>query len=282
MKRKTIWLLVCALSLLSFSNPKTYYFISRFQPNSTYKVDIGVHNVSSVRFVADKETLARLWNAGLKNPTRSTSEQTMIETVTTGKMAPDSSFFIRMVVDSFGDDIRINGVQKSSQDVPSLSGMEASGVYTKDGRIMYLRVEGGKLDDDMRNAIAATVEKSLGDIKYPDAPIAIGDSFQQQIPLDLPVPGFNPVHLQMTITYKLVRVDGDTAYFDNGYKMEMNQNTGEYKLDVEGSGTGTLKHNLSRNFFIEHSSHLRMTARIKTDNLEIDESSEVEASTHYR
>ncbi|HEY9166097.1 MAG TPA: hypothetical protein VIS48_08055 [Candidatus Kryptonia bacterium] len=278
-----IHLLSIVLTVLSvsFGDPKAYFFRSKLAPNSTYNISMDIRSESTIKFVADNETLALLHNSGLKNPTKSSSVQKVEETIKSGNAGSDSSFFVRMTINKFDNVRRVNGVESSTGPGISMSGLEVTGIYTKENRLTNIRIEGGKLTEEMRTAIGTMAENALGNIRYPDKPMAIGDSFQQQMPMVIPIPGYSPARLEMVVSYKLTRVDGDTAYFDNTYTMKMDQEEHEYKMELSGGGAGTLKHDLRRNFFIADMSRMKMDAKVKTDKFEMDEKSDVQASVVY-
>lgn len=257
------------LCLMSFSGSGSYYFRSYIEADNTYKISTRIIGATTMNIAVSREATPERKSRGLKKSIVLNTEQLIDETVTTGKMASDSSFFVRSTVNKFNMVTKINGVENNPLKGDRMTDLEITGLGTKDHKITNVRVEGGRLSEEFRSALAASVENMSSSINYPDTPIAIGDTFQQNMPMTIPVPGYEPAQIEIVINYKLVRVDADTAYFDNDYKMVMGQDNEGYDMSVDGSGTGEVAHDLRKNYFIKSISNWQMTATIETDKMQM-------------
>lgn len=271
-----------SLCLVSFLGTGTYYFRSYLQADSTYKITTKSRSNMTIKFIAGEDFLKGLESNGFKNPSSISTNQSIEETVTTGKMSTDSSFFFRTSVDKFDMAMKVNGVESNPLKSSKMMDVEITGLSTKDHKMTNVRVDGGNFSEGMRSALAASITNISSLIHYPDRPIAIGDSFQEIEPTTIAVPGNEPVQINVVADFKLIRVQDNIGYFDTHYKIVAGQNTQDYNLTASGGGTGTLAHDLSRNFVTAIAFDLQMKVKVVTDKMQMILDSKTHTDSNYR
>jgi len=129
-------------------------------------------------------------------------------------------------------------------------------------------VAGQKLTDTSAQNVSKMMNLVQKNIKFPDRPMKVGESFTQDMPLNIPV-GHN-MKIESKVIYKLVSVADGKAYFDINQTMDMRIPIQGDAINLSGEGTGKMVYSIKDHFATAYSAdmNLKFTGTIKT--LKID------------
>jgi len=252
---------------LSFTNPKGYYFKSEMMPNSNYKIITRIFTDSEVNYKGSDEVIARLKYSGIKIPMEVNGYRSFGESIKTDSLNSDSAFGIIMNVD-YDSSLTIRNGDTLKVPRISIAGVQFAGIYTKNKLFKNIEVISGDLPEQLKSQIPEMIENMYKNIKYPDKPLAIGESFTSNIPMKIPVGSYPPINVNIVTHFNLNRVDRYKAYFNTIVEMSMKDSLKGVTIYLTGNGTGNLIHDLRKNFTLEYNSIMDMHEEISTDKLE--------------
>lgn len=87
-----------------------------------------------------------------------------------------------------------------------------------------------------KQAAMDMVKEMLTKVSYPKKTLKIGETFVQDVPMDIPLGG-GAMKMNNVVTYKLIRVEGKKAYFDVIHDISMDGDL-EEGMNMKGSGKG--------------------------------------------
>jgi hypothetical protein len=121
------------------------------------------------------------------------------------------------------------------------------GFYTSDGKMSIDSIAGKKADDATKEAMMKMADGIQATIKFPDGPMKIGDTFTQDLPMNLPMAGLGAGKMTSKTTYKLTAIENNKAYFDLVYDFAMDMSTG-MSMNMTGNGDGKLVYDMLSNY----------------------------------
>jgi len=105
-------------------------------------------------------------------------------------------------------------------------------------------------------------------VKFPDHPLNVGDSFTQQVPLNIPM--LSGVSNNVATTYTLVSIKGNIANFDVKQDMNMHMNIkGKVDIGFTGAGGGKMVYDISNGFPVSYTTNANMQITVKTDKINV-------------
>lgn len=146
---------------------------------------------------------------------------------------------------------------------------------------IYGQFTGGKFkidsisgaNDQLKEMLLKTMSSVMNQVKFPDKALTIGDSFTQEMPIALPIPGVSAQFI-IKMIYKLTSITDDLAYFDLDESATFNI-SGDAQLPIgvagEGSGKGSGKciFNIKGGFISVVESSLTYNYNIKIHEMNI-------------
>lgn len=78
----------------------------------------------------------------------------------------------------------------------------------------------------------------------------IGDTFKQEVPMDMPVSGQN-LKMLINVTYTLKEVKGSQAFFDYTQSISMNLKLEKGNTTATGSGNGKMTYDMPANYITD-------------------------------
>ena len=97
-------------------------------------------------------------------------------------------------------------------------------------------------------------------------PLKIGDSFTQEVPMNLPVAG-NNVQMVIKMIYKLTEIKDNMAYFNLIETAEVNLSIKGNNLDMVGQGDGKMVFDIAQNYAPDITSNLKFTYSMHMEKL---------------
>lgn len=130
-----------------------------------------------------------------------------------------------------------------------------------------IKIDGIK-GDTTNAAVRASAETQLSQIfnqfSFPDATLKIGDTFEQTVPVSLPV-GTGSTEVMTKVKYTLKEIKGNEAIFDANQVLDMTMDLpqGAGKMTMNGSGKGSMVYDIAAMFPVR--SVIDMNFKFKTN-----------------
>ncbi len=252
--------------LLGLGGSKGYYFKTTVNPNSSYKMIMRITMNSKVNYDGDSLFIEKLNYQGVKLPLSIETYKAIGMSAKTNSLRSDSTFVMTSSFD-YDTSLTIRNGDTVNTPMKILEGLKIASVYSKDLGVKGIEVIGSNLPEEQKHLIAEMVGKMYQNIKYPDKPMKIGDSFTQTLPTQIPINTQKIIDMNIQVTYALRGVDGNKAFFDTITKMALNDSTGAVKFILNGEGSGKLIHDIQRNYPIESNSNMILDEKIVTPTL---------------
>ncbi len=138
-----------------------------------------------------------------------------------------------------------------------------------DGKIEIDTIIGNGLDD-MSRAFLKQAMTFQNTVSFPTAPMKIGDSFEQMVPMEFPISGMEPIKLNMAMTYTLKEITDTLGKFDVSLAVTLDWSKDGVRANVTGTGDGTLDYDLKMKTMtrLENDLNIKMDIRT-TENLDM-------------
>jgi hypothetical protein len=131
---------------------------------------------------------------------------------------------------------------RNGEEIPAganqLDGANVFAQCTMDGKIQVDSILGKTISDATKNALSASLNALTNNLHFPDNPMKIGDTFTQEVPFNLPIPGVTALFM-IKVVYKLSSIDNGIASFDLIENLDMNISDKSNNTGIELNGTGT-------------------------------------------
>ena len=267
MKLSLLTLLV-TLSFLTIScSQEGVKFEMKFLPDRTYTATMTTSSSSIMDIQGDEEFINQIKANGTTLPMIMESKQELTTITSTGSMNSVNEFSMRTLYDISSSQI-INGKEQEVRQSP-IKGMVAFGRVLPTSKLKIDSLVGPNVTEHLNITLTQILEGVLDQMTYPDEPINIGDSFEQKIPMSIPVADLNPVKVIITINRTLRKVENGKAYFDLTQEVGLDFELEQGDVRASGSGTGNSVYDLNYSFTTVFKTKLDMVLVVKTDVLEI-------------
>ncbi|NLR62577.1 hypothetical protein HGH93_31080 [Chitinophaga polysaccharea] len=232
--RLFLLLLLSGLSQLTYAQKKVLFKVA-LAPNKTYKTTMTNLTDMEMMVKGDSAMIAQITAGGMKLPIMMQMNQNVATTTNTGAMRADKKIPLTITYDNLSITQSVNG-QENTQNANPFANAVIEGTTIGDGKITIDTIK-GVTDEAMKAALRQMVNGIQASIKFPENELKIGDSFDQEVPMNLPIP---QADMKMTLLtkYTLKEIRNNKAIFDlkQNITMDMSiQDTNKGK----GVGTGT-------------------------------------------
>ncbi|TDQ28137.1 hypothetical protein [Zeaxanthinibacter enoshimensis] len=257
-----ILLLSSALLFTLLTNAQeSILFQIGYHPNKIYSTEMETNSDSEIDFIASEETLALLKGNGMKLPLK--VQQNTIMSLTNSTQNSMINGDTPAIIE-YGDMITqstVNGVTTSEK--KPYSGMKIKGAFNDQGSFEIDTIIGNQVTSQMRNILRTTLKNIQQQVKFPEVPISIGDNFQNNIPLTIPLEGMAPIHAIINTTYHLLEIRDDIAIFDTQLAISLDSSQEQFNIEASGSGSGLAKFNYKENYFLLNESEMPMNISVQ-------------------
>jgi hypothetical protein len=243
---------LCLLAIGTFSLPvvaqETYIFNRGFRPGIVYTTRATLSNDMAMSAPGGMSVM------------KGTTQQEFDFTTTAGAAAGDGTFEVVMAFGKGVATVDMQGMKQTVDLTEKLAGLEVTGTCSEGGTVESVEVTGVDIDEMLKQLGPQLLKDNQ--IRYPTEPMAIGTSFEQSTPLDIPLQGVGIIKGVVESTFKLASVEGDLATFEVAQKIgiESGSQAGD-GTRLEGSGSGVIVYSFSDRF--ERSARQNTTMRIK-------------------
>ena len=247
---------------------KEVIFDSRFQPNLEYITEMESISKSKINFIGPKEKIDNIKASGIDLPMIVEGSTSMKTTIQTFDLLPDSTFKAKMVYGNVRNSQVQNG-ERTEKDSP-ISGLIIEGTYNSQNKFKIDTLISDKVDENTRNTLIYTLENVQDKIAFPDYPMTVGDSFEQELPMNIPVAGISNVGIIIKTKYKLKNISGDIATLDINQLIELNMDVEQANVSATGKGTGLSQFDISNKFITKYESDLTIELTMNVEDLEVN------------
>ncbi|MEO3402321.1 hypothetical protein AAFN85_00355 [Mucilaginibacter sp. CAU 1740] len=236
---------------------KSVVFKVKYKPSHTYHLIIKTDLDMEMDATGDEASLAEI-RKSTKLPMTIAGHNIQNLDMVTENSRNDNSFPFTMTLPVTESVMTLNG-QKMDTPHP-LDGQTIYGIGSAEGKLHVDSVSGKNGDEKIRSLVTAMINNISSTIQFPDKPMKIGETFLQEMPVALPIPGFSNIKMNIKLVYKLLSVDNDIANFDIDQSMSMDlktiQNGAEITVSGEGKGTGKLAYSIKNNYMSSMNSNM--------------------------
>lgn len=243
-------------------------FDTKFQPNLEYTTEMVTTSKNKVNFTGPQEQINNIKASGIELPMITEGSTSMTSTITTYELKEDSIFKAKMTYDKVKS-IQVQNGKQTEKESP-IAGMEIEGFYNSLNKFKIDTIISDKIDYATRQTLTYTLESVQNQINFPDYPLSVGDSFEQEIPMNIPVAGISNVGIILKTTYELASINGDIAAFDFEQDIQLNMNIEQTNVSATGSGTGTSNFDIGQNFITKYESDLTIVLEMQVEELTVN------------
>ena len=262
--RNLLLLSLIIATLTSYGQDKVT-FKTYFKPSRVYKTTMTTSSETEVDFTGNEEKIEKIKANGTKLPMIVAGSNEMTTTMTTGAMTADHSFPAKMTYGKIIASQIVNG--KETKEEKSMSGLIIEGFYTQENKLRIDTMISDRMDENTKRIIKSTLENVQQQISFPEKPMQVGDSFEQKLPMQIPVAGLNPVKVVITTNYKLKEISSGKAKFDIVQTVTLDMEIEQTNVSASGEGIGISEFDIANNTTTSYESDLTMTMKMTADDL---------------
>ena len=259
--KKIYLLFLLVIALYSCQSQEEINFEVGYLPEYKYTLSQNQVSENTIRYKGSEETLNKLKNKGVQNPTIIKSESKIKSISETGEL--DGNSF----------PLKVELLESSNKRLSP--GTKFYGKIVN-GNVKIDSISSDQMSKELRNVLLNSMETAMNQIKYPKLKIKIGESFDQTSTMKIPVGNFVTEILIKSI-YTLKKVNDKIGYFDLKQDYKIKSKNGSYEMKVDGNGTGQIEYDTEKQFFTKYRSEMVMNIQTKLDSITMD--LEVKSST---
>lgn len=262
--KKLTFTLFILISIISCAQ-ENVIFKTKFKPNKKYKTQVKTISYTEIQFKADKEIIDQLKSQGIDFPMITESETNMSTEIITEKFDKNGELPATMNYGKIISKSLING--KETIEEKPYSGIKILGKYDSENKFKVDSIIGDNVSQQMRNVLVMALENVQQTIKFPERSMKVGDKFNSEIPMSIPMEGMNPITVKIDMEYTLTEIKDGKAFFD--IKQTVGLHMGQEQLNVvaNGTGTGSSEFDINKNYLTKYKSELPMDMTIKINEM---------------
>jgi hypothetical protein len=262
MIKKITFILLILISITSCAQ-ENVVFKTKFKPNKKYKTQLKTTSHTEIEFIADKEIIDRIKSQGIELPMITESETNMSTDIITQNLDKNGEFPATMEYGKIISKTTISG--KTTTEEKPYSGMKILGKYDSENKFKVDTIIGDKVSQQMRNILNTTLESVQQTIKFPEKTMKVGDKFNSEIPMTIPMEGMNPISVKINMEYLLTKIKNRKAYFDIKQTLGLDMSQEQLNIIASGTGTGISEFDIEENYLTKYKSELPMNMTIKVN-----------------
>lgn len=264
--KKSLLLPILLLAVTLVKAQQSVMFKLAYQPKTTYTIDKDMKVTMNINMPAEVAAAGAEQDMTMVMNTNTTS-------VVTAGARSQGLMPVKFTMKANTMKMSMNGQEMPAASVPTPD-VAVYGKYTTDSKLLVDSIAGQKMTDSLRAAMSKMLDAVQDNIKFPDHPLKVGETFTQDMPIALPMPGFSGTNtMNMKMTYTLLRIVGNTAAFDFTENIDLNLNQQvqgkDLKMMMTGTGDGFLNYDIAKQFFTTMSNNLGVNFDINTSGVAI-------------
>ncbi|MEO6497750.1 MAG: hypothetical protein ABIN95_02000 [Mucilaginibacter sp.] len=244
--KKILLLLFIILAVLSAKAQKSVLFKMKYAPNRNYVSTAVLKTDMQFDFKGDSTELDKIKAKGVKGPMTVVGTSDIVSSFKTGAADKLNSFPFIITFEKMATKQTIAGTEAPAR-ANTIVGQKIYGKISREGTMKLDSMSGRAMDDNMKKGMMDMISNLQNQIKFPDKPLTVGESFNQDVPMKMPIGGTS-MDMLIKSTYKLMAIDKGIAYFDVLQTMTLNMAINEKNMEMSGKGDGKLQYLIKDNF----------------------------------
>jgi len=254
-------------------------FKIKYIPNQLYQTETSSTMNMLMNFSGDTAKVNAVKASGVKLPMTMIGTSVMHMEVKSGAVKTGNVFPITFKYSDIKSKQVINDQEKDGPPNP-MQGLTIYGGSTIDGQIHVDSISGKTLDEQLKTTITTAIGNLSKQVKFPETPLHVGETFIQETPINLPVGGIN-LKFVVKIIYKLQGISGNQASFDldQTLTLDLSGQKDDVSLTASGSGKGSGKmvYDIAKNYPTSLNSDIDFTFKVLIQDLTMDCTAKISA-----
>lgn len=261
MIKKLIVVVLLLLNTVAVFAQEEVLFKAVVKPNKVYKTYMKTISNTEIDFTGNAAIIEEITNRGISLPIITDNEMFIKLELKTENSNNLGAFKGLLEYKNMVNKMTVNG-QTTDQGNPFL-GVKIMGTYDSNSRFSLDTIVGNQLTDQLRDIIKTTAENMQEAVKFPLNPLKIGDSFDMDIPMSLPIDGIGTISFIIKTNYLLKEIKGNIAHFDIIQSVELETTGSNTNMSASGEGVGTLDYDIKESFIVRNDVNLPMEMSVK-------------------
>ena len=260
------------------SNAQTsLIFKTIFLPDKTYKISMNVEMDSEINVVGNAEIIEQMKAMQMEYPMKLQSEMLVQSTIST-KAEQENKIPFEISYDQVLINESINGKKRTSTNPLEKSVLH--GYYVDGFQMKIDSIVNSTLDNATKDMLVNVLQKTTNDINFPTQPIKIGDTFDQKIPISIPIPGVGLLSYETINTYTLKEIKDQKALFNLDIQFNMLTDSDMFEIKSSGNGKGKVMFDLENKMIQNNDSSYEMIMKLTKDDFHYKAT--IRGSSEYR
>lgn len=260
MKNLSLLLLFIAIQLSVAQTKNEFQFKIQYNPETKYDQTLDQTSYLEMKYAGEADFMQTLKDKGVQNPTIINNHSIIESVMKTGKLTNKTYFPLTI------EFLKTTNSDNKTQ-IPDGTIIYGKGTLGNMPTLDSIVSEG--LNEEFKKGILETMKATFAQINIPERKVKVGDVFDIDTPLSIPVAN---VQMDMTITttYKLLSIKNNIADFDVSQVYTMKTNTTKFPMNATGTGKGKLLYDVVNNFNLKYQIDMEMSANMKIEKIELD------------
>ena len=261
-------LIILIIGISSCAQRQGITFESKYKPDLMYTMTFLTESKSVLNFNGSKDKIDKLKAKGIMSPLISESKSEYTTKTTTGSIDSNRNFKATI---EYG---RIESIDKRNREekksLNPVSGLIINGEYDENNSFHIDTMISESFDYELKNTLKTSIEGIQNHIKFPDKPMKVGDSFDQNIPMSIPIADLPPIKVSINKQYKLVKIKKNIAYFSIKQTVTLDMETNQFNVQTSGGGNGSAELDIEKMFVTKNETNLALNLVITVNDLIIN------------
>lgn len=260
MKKLFLFLLLISLHFCIAQNKNEFLFKIQYNPETKYDQTMDQTSHLEMKYAGDVDFMQKLKDKDVQNPTVIDNHSVIESVMKTGKLTNKTYF-----------PLTIEFLKTTNSD---------NKTTIPDGTIIYGKGTLGNmptldsivskgLSEEFKKGLLQTMQATFSQINIPERKVKVGDVFDIDTPLSIPVANIQ-MDMTITTTYKLLSIKNNVADFDISQVYTLKTNTTQFPINATGTGKGKLLYDVVNNFNLKYQIDMEMSANVKIEKIELD------------
>jgi hypothetical protein len=271
---KKIFYLLVLLTAFEAKAQEGTVFKMKFTPGRKYSSTLSMKMDLKVNMTGNDQMIEKLKSQGITLPVALTVGVNVNGDTKAGALSADNSFPLTMNYSISDLTVNIGG-----NSIDPLKGKSIDmRIYAHDGADGKMKEDSAFVNDKKdtsQSKMSSMLNGMQNQIKFPDHPLKVGDTFTQDAPLNMPGSGANASKTLVKSTYKLTGIADGKAYFDVTQTMDIEANVKTVNVSMTGQGGGKMVYSIADNFPVSFTDKLTMKLNVKFGTTLIDGSADI-------
>jgi len=227
-----------------------YKSAHRYQMVSDFKIQL------TGNLTGDTAIINKIKSQGIEQPINLNLDMALNIAVITGKSNGVNGFPLIFTKDGAQVSAEING---SNIPIPPNAEKKStiSAHVMQDGTYRIDSVRATSLKDTSVKFISQIINGLQHQIRFPDHPLKIGESFTQEVPIVLPfTPSNNSIVIK--VSYTLLKISEGNAYFEMVNDLNASLSLKNIMVNISGTGVGMMVYSLKDQFPTQYDNELKI------------------------